>query len=31
MFRLASVQILVEVSGGSGKIDFPVANVTTTL
>jgi hypothetical protein len=27
---LASVHINVEVGGGSGSIQFPVANVTTT-
>jgi hypothetical protein len=27
---LASVHINVEVGGGSGSIQFPIANVTTT-
>ncbi len=29
--KMDQAQILVEVGGGSGKIDFPIANVTTTM
>jgi endo-1,4-beta-xylanase len=29
--KMDQAQILVEVGGGTGKIDFPVANVTTTM
>ncbi len=29
--KMDQAQILVEVGGGSGSIDFPVANVTTTM
>jgi hypothetical protein len=28
--NLSSVHINVEVGGGTGSIDFPIANVTTT-